>query len=58
MLCYHAILISAVRLQNYIPVKSQFVVGVIVSAIITLLVYIQTMVKVYLNQNTKNKIRD
>ena len=53
VLCYHAFLISAVRLQNYIPVKSQFVVGVIVSTIITLLVYIQTMVIVYFNHNSQ-----
>lgn len=52
-LCYHAFLISAVKLQNYLPVKSQFMVGLIVSALITLLVYIQTLVMVYKKTNSK-----
>lgn len=56
VLCYHAILISAVRLQNFIPIKSQFIVGMIVSTIITLLVYIQTMVIVYLSHNSQKNI--
>ena len=56
VLCYHAFLISAVRLQDYIPIESTFTVGLIVSIIISIIVYLQTSIrKIILDENERKR---